>query len=115
MPEQKFSELKNLGQFAAAETMNVGEAAENAVGSVNPLTLYKLLKFQYGEQSSSTCVNDVSYNPLTREMTIIFQQRGTYKYSNVPLDVYTDFETAGSRGTYFNLYIRPTYSYERIA
>lgn len=83
-------------------------------GHVNGLTLYKLLKFSYKEHSNSTCVADVSYNPITREMTIAFQQRGTYKYSDVPLDVYVDFETSGSRGKYFNYYIRPTYSYERI-
>lgn len=111
----KFSETKMLGQLAGAEVSNVAEEAETAIGSVNPYTLYKLLTFSYKEHSNSTCVNDVTYNPLTKEMTIVFQQRGTYKYSDVPLDVYVDFESAGSRGKYFNYYIRPTYSYERVA
>lgn len=84
--------------------------------SVNPLTLVRLLKFKmFKNEHESTCVADVSYDPLDSSMTIEFKQRGTYRYTDVPLDVYTDFATAGSQGSYFNNYIRNTYSYERTA
>jgi KTSC domain-containing protein len=84
---------------------------------VNSSTLRQLLHFQFTHgKIESHCVADVSYNPETEQMTIAFQQRGTYVYSNVPIDDYVDFASAGSQGTYFNLYIRPKYtSYERVA
>lgn len=85
---------------------------------VNPLTLTRLLNFKWrkGEAIESECVADVEYDPDGEVMTIIFKQRGTYQYKEVPLDVYVDFETSGSRGKYFNNYIRNHgYEYERIA
>lgn len=109
-----FDAKKTLGQLAAAKVSDAAEGTLERIGHVSPLTLYRLLKFSYKEHSNSTCVADVNYNPITQEMVIVFQQRGTYKYHDVPLDTYVDFESAGSRGTYFNLYIRPQFSYERI-
>lgn len=84
---------------------------------LSSLTVHQLLKFKMfrKDQTLSTCVANVEYNPLTREMTIEFMERGTYKYKEVPLDDYVDFETSGSQGKYFNLYIRDKYEYERIA
>lgn len=83
---------------------------------VNSLTLVRLLKFKaFKDETQSECVADISYNPETEEMTIEFQQRGTYLYHNVPLDTYVDFQTAGSMGKYFNNYIRNFgFEYERI-
>ena len=80
-------------------------------------TLRQLLNFKFKTgRPESNCVADVSYNPETEQMTITFQQRGTYVYNDVPLDDYVDFASAGSQGTYFNLYIRPKYTnYERVA
>lgn len=83
--------------------------------SVSPSVLRTLLQFKFKDRVESTCVNDVSYDPESEEMTIVFQKRGTYKYLNVPIDTYTDFATAGKQGTYFNLYIRPSFSYEKVS
>ena len=80
---------------------------------VSPLTLTRLLKFKT-KLFESKCVADISYDPESQEMTVEFQQRGTYKYQNVPLDEYVDFQSAGSQGKYFNNYIRDRYSFERI-
>lgn len=63
----------------------------------------------------SECVADLSYDPEREEMTIVFQKRGTYAYFDVPIWVYAEFNNAGSRGTYFNSYIRGNYSYERVS
>jgi hypothetical protein len=65
--------------------------------------------------NDSTCVADVTYDLETESLTIEFQKRGTYKYSDVPLQDFLDFQSAASRGTYFNLYIRTAYAYERIS
>ena len=85
--------------------------------SVDPLSLHQLLHFKWskGKAIESECVADVEYNPLDQSMTIVFQQRGTYKYHDVPIDVYVDFETSGRRGYYINSYIRPRFNYERVA
>lgn len=83
---------------------------------INPLTLNKLLHFKmFKDETKSTCIADVQYEPTTREMLVQFVERGTYKYHDVPIEDYVDFETAGSQGKYFNLYIRDKFSYERVA
>ena len=84
--------------------------------AVNKSTLRQLLQFKYKEKPESTCCNDVSYDPETGDMTVAFQKRGTYVYHDVSLDEYVDFASAGSQGTYFNLYIRPKFTnFERIS
>jgi hypothetical protein len=84
--------------------------------NINPITLNRLLRFKMFKQKEhqSQCVADVEYDPLTQDLIVEFVERGTYKYHEVPIDTYVDFETAGSQGTYFNNYIRNAYSYERI-
>lgn len=64
--------------------------------------------------TDSECTRSISYNATTDELTIEFQQRGTYRYSGVPADEYLGIRDAASHGTYFNLYIRDRYPYERI-
>lgn len=71
-----------------------------------------------GNLAESRCVASLDFE-LTDEsergdLTINFVHRGSYVYHNVPLDVYVDLAGAGSQGTYFNLYIRDNYEYERI-
>jgi hypothetical protein len=62
----------------------------------------------------SECVASLAYDVTSNELTVEFNQRGTYKYSDVPLDEYANFQGADSKGAYFNLYIRDQYSYERV-
>lgn len=63
----------------------------------------------------SRCVQSTDYNPETNDLTVVFVERGTYLYHNVPVDVYAQFATAESQGRYFNLYIREQYDYERVS
>jgi KTSC domain len=78
--------------------------------------LQDLLKFRMfsKNQTASDCVADITYNPETQEMIVDFQQRGTYSYSGVPIDEYTNFQLSGSQGKYFNTYIRNRYAFERV-
>lgn len=62
----------------------------------------------------SECVASFDYNLETEELTVQFNKRGTYLYSGFPLNEFVTFSQAGSLGTYFNLYIREQYPYERI-
>lgn len=64
----------------------------------------------------SMCIESLGeYNPETGDMIVNFQQRGSYRYFNVPIEVFVEFGGAYSMGTYFNLYIRDQYSFERIS
>ncbi len=65
--------------------------------------------------TESECTKSIAWNSETGDLTIEFQNRGTYKYSGVPSDEYLGLKDAASHGTYFNLYIRDRYEFERIA
>jgi hypothetical protein len=64
----------------------------------------------------SECVSDLEYDPEHYEMTIHFVKRGSYIYYGIEPWLFAEFNNSGSRGQYFNQYIRPMYSdYQRIA
>lgn len=63
----------------------------------------------------SECVASLSYDPEREQMTVEFQERGSYVYFDVDPWVFSEFNNAGSRGVYFNTYIRDRFEYERIA
>lgn len=84
--------------------------------SISPITLHQLIRAKKSFSiNESKCVANVDYDPESLVLTIEFQARGTYRYTEVPLDVFVDFSTAGSQGKYFNNYIRDQYSYERVS
>jgi len=70
--------------------------------------------------SGSTCVANVEYDPETLELEIEFVGppyggSGTWTYFEVPPDEAAGLLGAGSKGEYFNQYIRDRYSFERTA
>lgn len=68
------------------------------------------------QEHPSTCFVELHYDEESMQMTAVFQNRGTYVYFDFPPDVAADWNTSGSRGIYFNLYIKDHgYEYERIA
>lgn len=63
----------------------------------------------------SECVRALEYDMEREELVIHFHKRGSYSYFNFPRWAFAEFNAAGSRGTYFNLYIRDAgYDFERI-
>lgn len=82
--------------------------------SIDPYILRQMLETN-PVVHASTCVADLEYEVETATLTVIFQKRGTYAYHDVPIDEFVLFAGAGSPGTYFNLYIRDQYSFERVA
>lgn len=69
---------------------------------------------RFHERGYSTCVASLEYDPETNELIIEFQERGTYKFYDVPPDEADGLRGATSQGTYYNLYIKGRYSYDRI-
>lgn len=60
----------------------------------------------------STCVSSISYEPMSKTLTVTFKQSGrTYNYHGVPLDVYKGFIAAFSKGKYFNYLIKRNYAF----
>jgi len=58
--------------------------------------------------SSTICVS--IFDTATKDLTVIFNNGGQYKYTSVELTDYTRFETADSNGTIFNTYIKKKYT-----
>ena len=66
-------------------------------------------------EHGSECVQRLEYDIERQQMTIHFVKRGSYVFFDVDPAIFAEFNLAGSRGTYFNLYIRQAgYAYERI-
>jgi len=59
--------------------------------------------------SSSTVCASV-FDTATRDLTVIFNNGGQYKYPSVELTDYTRFETSDSNGSTFNTYIKKKYT-----
>lgn len=59
--------------------------------------------------SSSTICASI-FDTATKDLTVIFNNGGQYKYTSVELTDYTRFETADSNGSVFNTYIKKKYT-----
>jgi len=74
-------------------------------------------KSQLGHiETESEAIASLEYDLENQQMTCVFHKRGTYVYYDMPPDVAADWNSAGSRGIYFNLYIRNSgYQFERTS
>jgi hypothetical protein len=61
--------------------------------------------------SSNVCAS--TYNRTTKDLTIIFNNGGQYKYPNVSETDYTRFELADSQGVVLNSHIKK-YAFEKL-
>lgn len=62
----------------------------------------------------STTLATVAYDADRRLLQIEFRDRATYRYFNVPTDVYETLLRAPSKGSYFNGVIRGQFAYVRM-
>lgn len=44
---------------------------------------------------------------MRKELTVVFHNGNTYSYQNVPPQKWTEFQNAGSKGTYLHSHIKP--------
>lgn len=62
---------------------------------------------------SSTRVNSISYQPETRELFVEFKRGGTYKYLEVPEEVYIALANTESIGKTLNSSVIGKYQFIR--
>jgi len=67
------------------------------------------------EPVSSTDLAAVGYDPDTAILRVEFLKGGLYEYQGVPVDVHEGLMNAGSKGQYFNQFIKKGgYPYSKI-
>ena len=63
----------------------------------------------------STAIRDHSYDPATSRLTVTFVTGRIYVYEDVPAVIAANFDSAGSKGRFFNAHIRDRYRHREIA
>ncbi len=58
---------------------------------------------------NSTAISRIEYDDTTARMSVTFHDSGPYTFCNVPLAVYEEFLSAGSKGGYYNDHIKDRY------
>ncbi len=62
----------------------------------------------------SSMIHAMRYDGRARLLEIVFKNGRTYQFVNVPPEEYARFQSAGSKGRYFQQNIRGVYSYWRF-
>jgi hypothetical protein len=63
----------------------------------------------------STAFRQIRYEPDSQRLLVVFVSGRTYAYEGVPADIFAALQTAPSRGTYFNEWIRDRYDCTYLA
>lgn len=62
----------------------------------------------------STSIRAISYGERSAILDVEFTTGAIYRYEAVPAHVYARFESAESKGAFFNQEIRPRYRHKRL-
>ena len=62
----------------------------------------------------STVIGDIEYEPDRERLIVTFVSGRAYEYFDVPLAVFAAFQSASSRGAFFNAHIRDHYRCREI-
>jgi hypothetical protein len=62
----------------------------------------------------STVIADIDYDHQRERLTVTFVTGRIYQYVDVPAEVAASFQSAFSKGTFFNGYIRDRYDFREI-
>ncbi len=62
----------------------------------------------------SSIVDHIHYDRGSERLTVTFVTGGIYEYVDVPPEVAASFQSAHSKGTFFNGYIRDRYDFREI-
>ena len=62
----------------------------------------------------STVIDHFSYHAESSELKITFLSGKVYIYKSVPDEVFQGLKTAGSKGQYFNVFVKHKYKFKRL-
>jgi hypothetical protein len=62
----------------------------------------------------ASAVADIRYDHDRERLTVKFVTGRIYEYVDVPVEVAASFQSAFSKGTFFNTYIRDRYDFREI-
>jgi hypothetical protein len=62
----------------------------------------------------STAIADIEYDDTRERLTVTFITGRIYEYVDVPVEVAASFQSAFSKGMFFNGYIRDRYDFREI-
>lgn len=65
--------------------------------------------------AGSDCVIFIGYEPESQALTVEFGHGGTYEYTGVGAMEAAGFQTATSKGEYFNASIKGKYGHRRVS
>jgi hypothetical protein len=63
----------------------------------------------------SSVMTRVEYDEDVKELDITFTSGKTYRYLNVPLEIYVGLLDAGSKGEYFNDTIKDAFAFAEVS
>jgi hypothetical protein len=61
----------------------------------------------------STVIRSFNYDPLAKELEIVFQSGRRYIYEEVPEEVFSAMKAAFAKGEFFNARIRDQFPFRR--
>lgn len=62
----------------------------------------------------STAIRNIVYDASAKRMLVIFVTGRKYIYEDVPAEVHAAFQSAPSKGAFFNAEIRDRYAYHEV-
>ncbi len=66
------------------------------------------------EDVDSSMISAFKYNPASKELDVVFNRTGVYRYFDVPQDVIDDFREASSKGSFMRYAIIDMFGYEKF-
>lgn len=63
---------------------------------------------------SSSFIRSIGYDESSRVLEVEMLAGSVYRYFDVPVDVYSAFLSASSKGTFLNKHVKPRFRFKRI-
>jgi hypothetical protein len=90
------------------------EKAEAALRRAADKALHGTREERSGRFLVSSTIKSIEYDDDARELDITFTSGKTYRYFNVPLEIYAEILDAGSKGKFFNDNIKGVFAFVEV-
>ncbi len=66
------------------------------------------------KHTTSSMITSIAYDYTNKVLEVVFCHGGIYEYQNIEQDIFEKFNTAESKGKFFNLDIRPKFTPSKV-